>query len=132
MIHLPPSVQPLEIVWTLVGLCGAYFSVPFCWRFRKKYREYQRLKTGQAERVLVRMYLVVGVLMVESHLVIVIMGAAAMTIVPPVANTVTPTTLVITLGIICLGATAVAVSYWMDHSHTQLNTLFHAHEGGIP
>jgi len=120
----------MEVVWTLVGLGGAYFSVPFCWKFRGRWLAYQRGGAGKGERILAQMYLVVGALMVESHAVIVVMGVTAMTILPTTNAPVTPTGVVITVGIICLGVTAVLVSWWMSRSHARL--IAHLNKGGIP
>lgn len=116
-----PTVQPLEVVWLLIGLLGLWRGWP---ALKTSWEENAKLRlrsVTRGERILGRLYVGVTLPLVVSHMAAVVMAGAAMLIAPSSsASQVTPTGVVITVGLLVMEGGMAFATWWLQYSRTTL------------
>lgn len=137
-IHLPASVQPLELIWTVIGLAGLCVSVPLLWTFVRDLLLLRRAATlldapvpqedALVYELLGRTYVGVAIGKVLTHATMVAIGVAAMLIHPTASaeaaqRPITPTGLVLTGGLLAIAAISSFIPVLLTFQRRQLRAM---------
>lgn len=120
-MRLPPSVQPLEVLWLLIGLIGLAHSLPQLLGFLADRRHLSRDGVNGGDNILTALYIGICASFGASHLTIIGIGLVAMTIVPPASSpSIPPTAVAITVGVLVIALASDFGIWWLAHSRLRL------------
>lgn len=122
-VHLPRSVQPLEILWFLIGAIGFAHSAPQLWRFWTDQRNLWRDGVNGGDNILAALYLGVCAAFGAIHIVIMGTGLITMLIAPASRpqQPVTPTGAAITAGLVIIALASDYGIWWLAYSRLRLH-----------
>lgn len=120
MVTLPPTVQPLEIVWFLVGCIGLAFAVPLLLSFMRDRRVLRDDGVNGGDTILANLYVGTCWGLVGIELAIVGIGVAAMLTLPAARIVVSRAGVLITIGLVAIALLADFTVFWLSLSRQRL------------
>ena len=122
VLLLPKSIQPIELVWTLIGLIGLFHSAPILWQFLCDAKILRQDGINGGDRIIANQNIGVGLSICFIHVIVVLIGVTSMLITPTIQSPqqVSATGIVITVGLIAIILLLDFIAWWLAVSHLRL------------
>lgn len=128
--RIPDTVQPTEVIWTLIGVIGLVITVPLLWNFIRDLIRFRRDGKNGGDEILAKTYIgIVGALCCIQAVVTGV-GALAM-MVPPARHDVQVTTtgLIVTCGLVSIILLSDFAALWLSLYRFRLRLYLRSRAG---